>query len=226
MAGHVPVRAYFDVVPEGVSVAEVPKSDREAAEAPSGQDEAVTPPATAEPTTNPEPTTAAESAPTGESTSGTTTDLPRTIGATPVDEPGSRPRPADPSLSRHEQRTKNAGPSRLASGGKKVKAGSDLVRSRLASVVWLVAVLAAVVLSTGALLIALKANQDNSLVTGVLDVANRIDGPFWRIFEFHQDKKGPGRGPHDAVMEHLVNWGLAAVAYLIGGRILDRVIRP
>lgn len=211
---------------------EVPRSDREAAEAPSGPDEAVTPPATAESTTNPESPTTIESKANAESpanagsTPDTTTDPPRTIGATPVDEPGSRPRPADPSLSRHEQRTQNAGPSRLASGGKKVKAGSDLVRSRLASLVWLVAVLAAIVLATGALLIALKANQDNSLVSGVLDLANRIDGPFWRIFQFYQDKKGPGRGPHDAVLEHLVNWGLAAVAYLIGGRILDRVIRP
>ncbi|MFY9916693.1 MAG: hypothetical protein WAK18_18610 [Nocardioidaceae bacterium] len=200
-------------------MADVPKGDREAAGAPSDPDSATTvtpvpPPSDAAPATTDPPK--AE----------TTTDLPRTVGATPVDEPGSRPRPVDPSLSRHEQNAVAARPSRLATGGKKVKAGADLVRSRLASLVWLVAVLAAIVLSVGALLIALKANQDNTLVSWVLDVASRIDGPFWRIFEFYQDKKGPGQGPHDAVKEHLVNWGLAAVAYLIAGRILDRVIRP
>ncbi|MEP6665123.1 MAG: hypothetical protein ABJA81_01630 [Nocardioidaceae bacterium] len=115
---------------------------------------------------------------------------------------------------------------RLSDGGKKVKAGSDLIRNRIASVVWLIAVLAAIVLAVGALLYALDANMDNGLVKGVLDVANKIDGPFWRIFEFYQDQKGPGNGPHDATKEHLVNWGLAAVAYLVVGRIVDRVIRP
>ncbi len=197
-------------------MADVPKGDREAAGAPSDPDSAttVTPPADAAPATTDPPKTE------------TTTDLPRTVGATPVDEPGSRPRPADPSLSRHEQNAVHTRPSRLATGGKKVKAGADLVRSRLASLIWLVAVLAAIVLSVGALLIALKANQDNSLVSWVLDVANRIDGPFWRVFEFCQDKKGPRCVQQDDVKEHLVNWGLAAVAYLIAGRILDRVIRP
>ncbi len=195
-------------------MAEVPESDRETATSPSSQDDAAVP--------APADTTTAAAPPTPDATAA----LPRTVGATPVDEPGARPRPADTTLSRHEQRMERTGPSRLASGGKKIRAGADLIRSRLASLVWLVAVLAAVVLALGALLIALKANQDNALVSGVLDVANRIDGPFWRIFEFYQDKKGPGQGPHDAVKEALVNWGLAAVAYLIAGRILERVIRP
>lgn len=116
--------------------------------------------------------------------------------------------------------------SRLAKSGEVVKKGSDLIRNRIASVVWLIAVLAAIVLAVGALLYALDANMKNAFVTGILDLAKKIDGPFWRIFEFHQDKKGPGNGPHDATKEHLVNWGLAAVAYLIAGRVLDRAIRP
>ncbi len=92
---------------------------------------------------------------------------------------------------------------------------------------WLVAVLAAVVLAVGALLYALDANMKNDIVKGVLNLAATIDGPFWRIFEFFQDKKGAGgKQVHDATKEHLVNWGLAAVAYLVVGRILDRVIRP
>lgn len=115
---------------------------------------------------------------------------------------------------------------RLAGSVKKVKAGSDLIRNRIASVVWLIAVLAAVALSIGALLIALGANEQNTVVEAVLDLANRIDGPFWKIFDFYtENKQGVRTGP-DSVKNHLVNWGLAAVAYLIGGRILDRVIRP
>ncbi len=52
--------------------------------------------------------------------------------------------------------------------GKKVAAGANLVRSRLASLVWLVAVVCALFLAVGALLIALKANQDNAIVAFVL----------------------------------------------------------
>ncbi len=116
--------------------------------------------------------------------------------------------------------------SRLAGPAKKVKAGSDLIRNSIASVVWLIAVLAAVVLAGGALLIALGANEQNAVVEAVVDLANRIDGPFWKVFDFYtENKQGERTGP-DSVKNHLVNWGLAAVAYLIGGRILDRVIRP
>jgi hypothetical protein len=116
--------------------------------------------------------------------------------------------------------------SRLAKSGKAVKKGSDLIRSRIASLVWLGCLLAAIVLAGAALLVALDANMQNDLVKAVIDLAHKLDGPFWRVFEFHSDTKGPGPGPHDATKEHLVNWGLAAVAWLVVGRVLDRVIRP
>jgi hypothetical protein len=116
--------------------------------------------------------------------------------------------------------------SKLARSGQAVKKGSDVVRVRIASLVWLLCVLAAIILTSGALLFALDANMQNDLVKAVIDIAQKLDGPFWRIFEFHTDTKGPGPGPHDATKEHLVNWGLAAVAYLVVGRVLDRIIRP
>ncbi|MBA2774222.1 MAG: hypothetical protein H0U36_09300 [Nocardioidaceae bacterium] len=99
------------------------------------------------------------------------------------------------------------------------------MRSLIASIVWSVAVLAAVVLAMGALLIALDANQENAIVQAVLDVANTIDGPFWRIFDFYRENRQGARTGPDSVKNHLVSWGLAAVAYLIGGRTLDRFIR-
>jgi hypothetical protein len=72
--------------------------------------------------------------------------------------------------------------------GKKVVAGANAVRSRIASLVWLVAVLCALILAIGALLIALKANQDNAIVKFVLDAADTLDlGVFSRtdgIFTF------------------------------------------
>ena len=106
--------------------------------------------------------------------------------------------------------------------GAKVKAGTDAVRNRIASVVWLIAVLCALILAVGALLIALKANQDNAIVSFVLDAADKLDlGVFSRqegIFTFD--------GKNAATKDALVNWGIGAIAYLVVGKILDRVIRP
>jgi hypothetical protein len=106
--------------------------------------------------------------------------------------------------------------------GKKVAAGVNAVRSRIASVVWLVAVVCALFLAIGALLIALKANQGNAIVTFVLDGADRLDlGVFSRkdgIFTF--------TGKSAATKNALVNWGIGAIAYLIVGKVLDRIIRP
>jgi hypothetical protein len=101
------------------------------------------------------------------------------------------------------------------------RATADAVRSKIASVIWLIAVICALFLAVGALLVALKANQDNSIVKFVLDGADVLDGPFSRdngIFTFD--------GKDAATKSALVNWGIAAVVYLVSGKILDRVIRP
>jgi hypothetical protein len=111
--------------------------------------------------------------------------------------------------------------SSAASGGgdpvvrNRFRPGSTAVRSVIATLVWVLAVLAALVLSVGALLIALKANPDDAMVGGVLDWADRIDWFFWKVFELK-----------DRTANHLVNWGLAAVCYLAAGRIADGIIRP
>jgi hypothetical protein len=96
------------------------------------------------------------------------------------------------------------------------------VRVRIAQLVWLAAVLCALFLATGALCVALEANRDNALVKLVLDVADAVDlGVFSRdngIFKFD--------GGDADTKNALANWGLGAVAYLLVGRIVDRIIRP
>jgi hypothetical protein len=113
-------------------------------------------------------------------------------------------------------------PKRGAAAAAKAKAGLNLVRLRLAQLVSLVTLVAALILAAGALLIALDANTDNALVEFVLDAADRLDlGVFDRengIKDF--------TGENAETKEALLNWGLAALAWLIGGRILDRIIRP
>lgn len=96
------------------------------------------------------------------------------------------------------------------------------VRVRIAQAVWLVAVVCALFLAGGALLITLDANTDNALVRFVLDVADAVDlGVFSRdngIFKLD--------GSDAQTKNALANWGLGAVAYLVVGRILERIIRP
>jgi hypothetical protein len=136
-----------------------------------------------------------------------------------------------PSTSRHDRDRQAAEvakpqPGRLAKAFARSKSTLDLVRARLAAAIWMAAVLAAVALSLGALLVALNANMDNTLVSAVLKVDRAIDGPFWKVFDFYKETKSGAQGPPDDVKNHLVNWGLAAAGYLVVGRFLDRMIRP
>jgi hypothetical protein len=96
------------------------------------------------------------------------------------------------------------------------------IRTVVAQVVWLAAVVCALFLAVGALLIALDANQGNALVKLVLDVADTVDVEVFSrengIFHF--------TGSDAATKNALANWGLGAVAYLVVGRVLERLIRP
>jgi len=102
-----------------------------------------------------------------------------------------------------------------ASAGAWLKRTAPKVRLRLAKLIWLIALVAALVLGIGALLVALRANRDNVLVSAVVGGAETIDGPFEDVFTLR-----------DHIQQVLVNWGLAAVAYLIVGGILARLVRP
>ncbi|MGH3715944.1 MAG: hypothetical protein ACRDT4_21155 [Micromonosporaceae bacterium] len=106
------------------------------------------------------------------------------------------------------------------SGAVKATAGwlretTPKVRTGIARLIWLLALAAALALGAGALLVVLKANPDNVLVSAVVGTAEWLDGPFADVFTFS-----------DRVQQTLVNWGLAAVAYLIAGGVLARLIRP
>jgi hypothetical protein len=96
------------------------------------------------------------------------------------------------------------------------------VRVVLAQVIWLLFLVAALFLAVGALLIAVDANQDNALVNFVLEGADRVDlGIFSKdngIKEF--------TGENAETKNALFNWGLGAIAWLVVGRILERLIRP
>ncbi len=115
---------------------------------------------------------------------------------------------------------KKAVPSKQAAApkGKMSTVGSGVRKARnlVASVVWLIAVLAAAVLALGALFTALdQANQSNEIVRFVLERGHDVVGPFKDLFRLETAKN-----------TLLVNWGIAALVYLIAGKILERFIRP
>ena len=91
-----------------------------------------------------------------------------------------------------------------------------MARSRLATLVWLVAVVLALVLAVAALLTALRADRGDDVVRLVLEAAGRVDLGIAHVF----------RGPDALLRDHLVSWGVVAVEYLVVGKLLDRVIRP
>ena len=102
------------------------------------------------------------------------------------------------------------------------RSGSAGVRVRVAQVVWLLFVVAALFLAVGALCIAFDLNRDNPLVAFVVGGADAVDlGVFSR-----DDGLKQFTGDGAATKNALFNWGIGAVAWLIVGRVLERLIRP
>jgi len=99
------------------------------------------------------------------------------------------------------------------------------VRTLVAQAIWIVCVVAALVLAVAALCIALKANQSNGLVKFFVDTADKLD---FGVFSRGKDGVAHFKGhSHAAETKNaLINWGLAAVVWLVGGRIVERIVRP
>ena len=102
------------------------------------------------------------------------------------------------------------------------KASSSRLRVAAARLLWLLFVACASVLSVAALLIALDAEPDNPLVELVLDLADGVD---LGVFDLDNPIKRFG-GENGATTTALFNYGLGAVAYLVLGRVVDRLVRP
>jgi hypothetical protein len=97
------------------------------------------------------------------------------------------------------------------------------VRTQVARVVRVVCGLLATVLAVGVLLVVLRDHVDehNGAVRLVLDVADGISGPFSRddgLVDFSGDD-APAKNA-------LLDWGVAAVLYLLAGRLLATLIGP
>jgi hypothetical protein len=100
-------------------------------------------------------------------------------------------------------------------------------RAKVAVAIRIVFLVFAVVLAIGALLVAFRDNVSgsNGLVRFIKDFADAIDGPFSRgNGVFHFTGKGHAAAASAVTKNALVNWGIAAVIYLIIGRVLSRFV--
>jgi hypothetical protein len=91
--------------------------------------------------------------------------------------------------------------------------GSGAAVGVLARVVRLVVAIVVLLIVAGIVLVLLKANASNTIVSDVHDAARWLAGPFDGIFSFHSVR-----------VSLAVNWGLAAVVYLIVGGLIVRLL--
>ena len=78
---------------------------------------------------------------------------------------------------------------------------------RIAAVVVFVLIVLAIILYDA------KANPSNSIVKWIHDVANTLTSPFHGLFSIHGLRK-----------QLTLNWGIAAIVYLIAGWILAAIV--
>jgi hypothetical protein len=91
--------------------------------------------------------------------------------------------------------------------------GSARGAGLLARVVHLVVSIIVLIIVAGIVLVVLKANPTNSIVSEIQDWARSLAGPFDGMFSFH-----------NAQVAIAVNWGIAAVVYLVVGGLVARLI--
>jgi hypothetical protein len=84
----------------------------------------------------------------------------------------------------------------------------------IARLVNLVAGVLALTLVAGILLVVFEANRDNAVVDAVLDAAKFLAGPFDDMFR-----------PDGRELRIAVNWGIAALVYLVVGGLVARLLR-
>jgi len=102
-------------------------------------------------------------------------------------------------------------------------AAQSAVRAKAARIVHIVFGVLATILALGAVLVVLRnnINENNSIVELITNVADAISGPFSRddgIFSF--------TGKNAESKNALLNWGIAAIVYLLIGRFLANAIAP
>jgi hypothetical protein len=83
----------------------------------------------------------------------------------------------------------------------------------IARLIRLVATIVALIIIAGIVLFLLNANPHNAIVSDIHDAAKWLVGPFHNLFHFKKPK-----------VTLTVNWGIAAVVYLVVGHFLASLL--
>ena len=105
---------------------------------------------------------------------------------------------------------------RPARGAGAAAVGAQAAGGLFVTLAWLVraaAGIAFLLIVLGIILFDMKANPGNSIVSGIHDAANWLTTPFHGLFSVHGARK-----------MLTINWGIAAVVYLIAGLIIASII--
>jgi hypothetical protein len=81
-------------------------------------------------------------------------------------------------------------------------------------VITLIAGIIATIIVVGIVLVLIKANQQNDIVDFILDIGRFFTKPFHDLF--------PRDNPREDIV---INWGIAALAYLVVGALIARLAR-
>ncbi|GAA5150244.1 hypothetical protein GCM10023340_26940 [Nocardioides marinquilinus] len=106
-----------------------------------------------------------------------------------------------------------------------VKVDLKKIRTAIARLLWTVCLVFAFVLAASVLLIAIDANRQNELVDFLFKFADRVDLGFFDLTSPIKDFDSK-KGQYQDTKTALFNYGIAAVVWLVIGRIVDRVVRP
>ena len=90
--------------------------------------------------------------------------------------------------------------------------GAATGRLMLARAIGVVTLVVVAIIVIGIALVLLKANPGNAIVSGIRDAAKYLSRPLDAIFTFDRRRT-----------EIAVNWGIAALVYLVAGRLLSRL---
>ena len=99
---------------------------------------------------------------------------------------------------------------------------TEKIRTNVGRGVWGIFLVFGLAMAAAALLIALEANDENTLVNFVFEFAKALD---LGIFDLDTPIR-EFKGENGEIKQALLTYGLGAVTYLIIGRVLERVIQP
>jgi hypothetical protein len=103
---------------------------------------------------------------------------------------------------------------RAHNAGSQFKTGAGSIAGILATIVMVIAGIAAAILVLHIVFVMFKGNPSNNIVSHVQDYADSLAGPFKDLFSFKNPKTNT-----------VINYGIAALVWVAGGRLIASLLQ-